>query len=517
LDRELTNAYETFLFDRRFDDEHSPDVRGRRYHIWQENSRHRGMVRGFYLSDNSNGSEPTLYEWDTERETFNSIAWPEQFAELRVNEAGRSPLNRSIPALVAPRFCRVDVPERNLEGPRPIGTICGLAFAVLDEAYIAREMLPSAIERHLGADYVAQVIHEGPNATTVFSTSEDRITEPDLSTPLLEMHPEMFRRGFMRRGGPPPPPPQQIILRPPRPEPGWRPGGPEPGLWTLRVKHRSGSLASAVNRSRRLNLGVSGAIIAILAGCCVLLFRSSSRERRLAQLQMDFVAGVSHELRTPLAATKALSENLADGLVHQDEQVRYYGGLLRDQVHGLSEMVEQVLRIAGIQSDRAQFQFQSVPVPELLERAVEAAEPEIEQSHCRLESDIDPSLPPVNADPASLSHCIRNLLSNAAKYGGEKGNIRLSAYLGPNSFHNQVWISVEDNGPGIERSELRHVFEPFYRGQRAIAEQIHGMGLGLALVKRIMDAHSGAVEVDSSPGAGCRFTLRVPVAQTGDS
>jgi len=443
--------------------------------------------------------------------------------------------------------------------------LCGWVIAELDTDYIATAILPGLLERYMRAEFQASVIDNGPSAKTI---AGEEMESEDLTAPILQLRPWLvpmrfggrgsfggFRMGGPRGKGPPPrnegggpgfgrgpggpgpdgdrgPGPGDRGLgfgdrgpgfgeRGPGPGPGPgrdvrnppdRPfGAPEEGLWTLRVKHSLGSLDAAVERSRRLNLGISLAILGLLAACMVILNRSAQRERKLAQLQMDFVAGVSHELRTPLAATRALSENLADGVVPAS-QVQYYGTLLRDQTHSLADTVEQILRLAGIQADRMHLDLQTVDVREILERAIEAAKPEIENAQCTVECDIQADLPPLAADSASLVHCVRNLLSNAAKYGDHYAPIRVTARRAKRLLTPEIWIRVEDHGAGIDKEELREIFKPFHRGKKAISDQVHGLGLGLALVKRIVEAHGGRIEVESKPGKGSRFTLCFPAA-----
>jgi signal transduction histidine kinase len=113
------------------------------------------------------------------------------------------------------------------------------------------------------------------------------------------------------------------------------------------------------------------------------------------------------------------------------------------------------------------------------------------------------------ADALSLTHAIRNLVSNALKYSNGKPTVTIRASLSPDNRRPEVLISVEDEGMGIERSELSRVFEPFYRS-RSVSSRVHGLGLGLALVKRVAEAHGGRVAVESTPRQGSRFTLILP-------
>ena len=130
----------------------------------------------------------------------------------------------------------------------------------------------------------------------------------------------------------------------------------EHGLFELRLKHREGSLEAAVNNNRLRNLGISFGVLILLGASIVFLLLSTNRARRLAQQQLEFVAGISHELRTPLAVLKSAGENLADGVIQEKDHTRKYGELIKNEVMRLSEMVEKALAYAGIQSGKQRYE-----------------------------------------------------------------------------------------------------------------------------------------------------------------
>jgi signal transduction histidine kinase len=278
--------------------------------------------------------------------------------------------------------------------------------------------------------------------------------------------------------------------------------------WKLLVTHPAGSLEAAVQAARRRNGAVSTGILALLGASMGLLVVSTRRAQRLAAQQMEFVAAVSHELRTPLAVIRSAGENLADGVVRDDEQIRKYGDLVRHEGRRLTEMVEQILEFAGIQSGQRGFALRPVAVRQLLEEVVEASRALADQAGIVPSIDVPESLPPLLGDEAALRRVFQNLVSNAIKYGagGEWIGLRAEA------AGREVRIIVSDRGMGIPAVEHSRIFEPFYRAPDAITAQIHGAGLGLALVKRIVEAHGGRIEVRSEPGRGSDFVVTLPAA-----
>jgi signal transduction histidine kinase len=255
----------------------------------------------------------------------------------------------------------------------------------------------------------------------------------------------------------------------------------------------------------------------LILATALLLVRLSRRAQQLADLQVNFVAGVSHELRTPLAVVHTAAFNLRGKLAQQPEQVEKYGALIQRESRKLSALVEQVLRFAAASASQVLRQREPVTVEALVERSLADASVEAPAgngssppSEIVFEKCIPPDLPYVLADPEAMGHALRNLIENAVKYGGPWVGISAAAAPAGNGFG--VEISVADRGPGIPADEIGHVFDPFFRGRRAIQDQVHGTGLGLNLVKRIVEAHGGSMRVESPPGHGATFVVRLPAA-----
>jgi signal transduction histidine kinase len=232
---------------------------------------------------------------------------------------------------------------------------------------------------------------------------------------------------------------------------------------------------------------------------------------------MEFVASVSHELRTPVAVIKSAAENLSQGVVGNADRVKRYGQMIEGEARRLGEMVERVLQYAGIDSGLGYGTRSPLAPQEIVESAIGNVLPMLGPDKITIERQIPEGLPPVLGDAAALRSAVQNLVANAVKYGGTDRWVGIKAEHVREGRTPEVRITVSDHGPGIPANELPHIFDPFFRGGDAMAQQIHGNGLGLSLVKRIVNAHGGQVTVATKPGMGSAFTIALPAAEPDPS
>jgi signal transduction histidine kinase len=263
-----------------------------------------------------------------------------------------------------------------------------------------------------------------------------------------------------------------------------------------------------VNSARRRNLLVSSSVLALLGISVGFLVVTTRRAQELARQQMEFVAAVSHELRTPLAVIRSAADNLAEGVVHDDAQVRRYGELVRGEGRRLTEMVEQILELAGIHSGQRSFALRPVALDPLLQEVIRASSTLLDEARIEVEYEVPETLPPVLGDEQALRRVFQNLVGNAIKYGAQGRWLGLKA----RSAGREIVVTVSDRGLGIAASEQVRIFEPFYRAPEVISAQIQGAGLGLSLVQRIVEAHGGRITVHSTEGSGSEFSVHLPVA-----
>jgi signal transduction histidine kinase len=275
--------------------------------------------------------------------------------------------------------------------------------------------------------------------------------------------------------------------------------------WTLRLRHRSGSIDAAVLAQQRRNSALSASVLGVLGLSAGMVFFSARRLRATATRQVEFVAAVSHELRTPLAVIRSAADNLADGVVDGRDQARRYGALIRSESVRLADMVEHVLEFAGADSAGRSTRG-SIDAGEAARAAVKAMGSLAAERNAEVSLDAPPTPLTVNGDLSHLTRAITNLIGNALKYGGDAPRVTVRVARGTHG----VEISVADQGSGLDTSEIPRLFEPFYRGHRASEAQIPGSGLGLALVKRIVESHGGRVVARNNPEGGALFTIALP-------
>ena len=281
--------------------------------------------------------------------------------------------------------------------------------------------------------------------------------------------------------------------------------------WHLVVNNRRGSLAAAVAALRRRNLAISFGVLLVLSVTMGIIILATQRVQELARLQIDFVAGVSHELRTPLTVISSAADNIADGVVENRQQMAQYGRALRGQSSQLRELVEQILLFAATRDNRQTYSLEAAQVADALDLALENTAELIRGAGIAVECHVSRDLPNVSIDVRALSRCLQNLITNAIKYGGDACCIHIEAKTEEHS--GEVTISIRDRGVGISPEDMKHIFEPFYRGASVRDAQIHGSGLGLPIAKSIAEAMGGRITVESGPGRGSSFTVRLPVAE----
>jgi signal transduction histidine kinase len=290
-----------------------------------------------------------------------------------------------------------------------------------------------------------------------------------------------------------------------------RHGGPELSTWVLDVYRQPGTLEKVVATTRRKNLLAAFLLDGLILAAGVLLLQQTRRSRHLAEMQMHFVAGVSHELRTPLTVIRGAAHNLRRGIIRDPERVAHYAGLVEDYSMQLTGIVEQVLEFARAGQVQALMVLKPMELPSVIRQAVAMTEEETTTAACTVEVQAPAVMPTLHGDADALRHAFQNLIVNAAKHGGSGGWIGITVSVVARGEARIAEVRVMDRGPGIPEGERADVFNPFVRGERARSAQVRGSGLGLSLVKTIVEAHRGTVWVEGEPGGGAVFVVVLPI------
>jgi len=249
----------------------------------------------------------------------------------------------------------------------------------------------------------------------------------------------------------------------------------------------------------------SVALSLALIGLAISLFYFY-RQKFLAEIQKDFVNNFTHEFKTPLAVMKIAGDVLAqDNIIHQPDRLARYSGIIRHQTEHLQKQVEQLLKASSIENKKLPIKKESVNAQTLIEQALNKVQPLIDQRNAKIEVKNHKMPSDVHADEAHLELAVVNILENALKYS-EDPHIVVETGKEEADF----FISIKDNGIGIEKKYQKNIFKKFYRVPTGNVHNVKGFGLGLNFVKRIIDAHDGKIKVNSLPGIGTEFRLLIP-------
>jgi signal transduction histidine kinase/tetratricopeptide (TPR) repeat protein len=237
-----------------------------------------------------------------------------------------------------------------------------------------------------------------------------------------------------------------------------------------------------------------------------------SRQIRLNKMKNDFIATVSHELKTPLASMRVLVDTLLEGNIKDEAQTEEYLRMTAKENERLSRMIDNFLTFSRMERNKKAFTIAPTNPAAIARDAAEAVKAKFIANNCQLAVDIADNLPDIQADHDAIVTVLVNLLDNACKYSGDDKQITLKVF----AENGSVCFAVSDNGVGLARRHIRRIFDSFYQVDNSLARKAEGCGLGLSIVKFIIDAHKGKISVDSKPGQGSTFTVRIPLRPKQD-
>lgn len=282
--------------------------------------------------------------------------------------------------------------------------------------------------------------------------------------------------------------------------------------WSVAVGPRDpAGLAAQQADQRRQGLGLMAFSLTMIVFGTVMSARLVRRELESARDKSDFAAHVSHELRSPITQIRLKAEALQLGLATDDaSRARHYDVIVRESER-LSRLVDNILDFAAIERGQKRYTFRRGDLGMTVARCVEAARVAMETKVMRIELTLPDDLPVTWHDADAVSQVVTNLLSNAAKYGQEAGWIGVTVRVEGDESDGTIRVDVADRGIGIAPAEQKQIFDQYYRSNDPLARRRKGTGIGLTIVRYIMEAHGGRVGIDSRPGEGSTFTLHFPI------
>lgn len=252
-------------------------------------------------------------------------------------------------------------------------------------------------------------------------------------------------------------------------------------------------------------------VLVLLTFGTVLVVRTITHEMEVLRIKSDFVSSVSHEFKTPITSIKVLIERLQQGKVKSFHEKKEYYSIISKDADKLSSMVRNILDFSKVEEGRKEFVFQESDVAQLVKDEIENFKKVKIYAGIRIDLQIFPDIPRIYVDRESFSLALVNLLENAFKFSPERKEILVEVKRDAEN----VRVDVQDKGVGIPPGEMDKIFDKFYQGKNAAKQSIRGTGLGLALVKRTVEAHGGKVLVESKVGQGSTFSLVFPVRNGG--
>jgi signal transduction histidine kinase len=241
----------------------------------------------------------------------------------------------------------------------------------------------------------------------------------------------------------------------------------------------------------------------------VVVLSNITNFKKIELIKSQFISMVAHELKTPIAAVQGyLNILLSADIETSIEQEKEYLERSVTRLNSLIDLVNDLLDISKMELKTKQREIENIKLDEIIFGAVQLLEIEIKKKNIIVETYIHSGIPVIKADLNEITRLIMNLLSNAIKYNNEKGKIFIHGF----ELHNYAVIKIQDTGIGMSAEEKSKLFNEFYRVKNDKTRLISGTGLGLTIVKRIVDSYHGKIEVDSEPGIGTTFTVSLPIS-----
>lgn len=386
-------------------------------------------------------------------------------------------------AVISPRPMGIDRDPMHPLIIKPVldesNKIVAVAGMAVDEWYFREEFLPAIIQKHLPEFFP-------PDYQEVVVAVNDEEDEPVIGEERVSME---NAEAYLPLGF--------IFQR-----------------WYLMMRMRHLTEEQWARKNFTITMSLWIGMTLFLIGGIVMTLRTASRAMKLSEMKSDFVSNVSHELRTPLASIRVFGEFFKLGRVKDPDKVRQYGEYIETESRRLTQLINNILDFSRIESGQKSYQFHPANIREVVSDTLKMFEVRLKQSEFVIEFEAPAgSLSQVSVDSDAITQAIVNLLDNAVKYSGSAREIKVRlAEKG-----NWITIAVTDSGIGIPDEDHERIFERFHRVGTGLVHDVRGNGLGLSIVKHIVEAHRGKVTVESAPGRGSVFTIYLPVEENASA
>ena len=246
----------------------------------------------------------------------------------------------------------------------------------------------------------------------------------------------------------------------------------------------------------------------LILGCFIYSISTILRQKEVSNMKTDFINNMTHEFKTPIATISLASDSMMSPKVRSsEERLTKFIGIIKQENKRMLSQVEKVLQMAMLDKKNFQLNLTQVNIHELIDQAVENANLKVAAKGGKVSSILNAKKHLIEGDRVHISNVIHNLLDNANKYTKKSPDIKVHS----EDTKNGVKVIIEDNGIGMDKDALKHIFEKFYRVHTGNLHDVKGFGLGLSYVKAIIDAHRGKIDVKSEVGKGSKFILTFPI------
>lgn len=240
----------------------------------------------------------------------------------------------------------------------------------------------------------------------------------------------------------------------------------------------------------------------------IVVIQDITEHVKLDNMRKEFVADVSHELKTPITSIIGYADTLQDG-DYDKETTQKFLSVISSEGRRMASLVSDLLTLSRYDTNRIKREISEFDLGELAKKCEEKLQIEISKKRQNVECYVTADVPPISADKSGIERVILNVLSNAIKYTGEEGSIKI--YVG--FVYNDAYIKIIDNGIGIPKEDLNRIFERFYRVDKARSREMGGTGLGLSIAKEIIEQNKGSIDIKSEYGKGTEVVIRIPAVK----